>query len=189
MAEVRDIAGEVGLEARFIDQAAASLTLTAEGAYTGLLGGPMRTQIGETFDRPLTDGEQMEVVEAVRGLLNHHGRIKEVMGSVEWNTVGRMTQVMVTVTSTDHDSSIRVSNDASGLAALTWVGSITAGLVMGGVAITALDPSSLLMTASLLGTGGAIGLGVARTIWSRTTKVLRRKSERLRDEIVQRLNP
>lgn len=186
LAEVRDIAGEVGLEARFIDEAAASLALSPAETPAGLLGGPIMSQVGRSLDRPLTGGEQMELVEAVRSMLNHHGKVKEVMGAVEWKSVGRLDEMMVTITSSDNDSSVRVHTDASGLAALTWVGSITAGLVAGGMAVEVLDPSSILMTASLIGTGGAVGIGVARTIWSRATKALRRKSERLLDEITRR---
>lgn len=187
LAEVRDIAGEVGLEARFIDQAAASLALARADTRRGLLGGPITTQMDETFQRPLTDGERMELVDVVRGALNHHGEVSEVMGAVEWKSVGRVDRMTVTITSSDETSSVRIFHDASGLAALTWVGSITSGLILGVAAVGALDPSSLLMTAFILGAGGAMGIGAARTIWSRATKAIRRKSERLRDEIARRL--
>ncbi|MEE2900413.1 MAG: hypothetical protein VX815_18275 [Gemmatimonadota bacterium] len=45
---VRDIAEEVGVEARYIDQAAESLLLDPPGRRSGLLGGPLTHHVGDT---------------------------------------------------------------------------------------------------------------------------------------------
>jgi hypothetical protein len=188
LAEARDIAGEVGLEPEFIDRAAASLALIPPETNAGLLGGPLAIHLAETLDRPLTEAERLGVIDVVRRVLAHEGHTSEVMGSVEWRSVGRIDGIMVTVDSSEESASVRVVDNLSGIAALTWIGSITAGLVAGFLTIEALHPTSLLVSASILGAGGSAGVGLARAVWSRTTKAFRKKVERLRDEIERHLS-
>ncbi len=186
---IRDIAQEVGLEPRFIDRAAAAIARDVTVGKPGLLGGPLSHHLGDTFARSLTDGERTELLDVIRGVLRHEGVTNEVMGSLEWKTVGRMDQLTVTITSSDERVAVRVVSDASGLAALTWVGSIVTGLVVGGIVVSALQPASLLVAASILAAGGTAGVGVARAIWSATTGAFRRRAERLREEITRYLSP
>ena len=122
-----------------------------------------------------------------RRVLNHQGEMREVMGSLEWKTVGRVDQLSVTVNSTDESVSVRVFDDLSGVAALTWVASLTAGLVSAGIVVDSLQPDSMMVTASILGAGTTAGLGVARTIWSSASKAFRRRADRLREEISRHL--
>lgn len=185
---VRDIAHEVGLEPRFVDQAAATLAHDPAAGKPGLLGGPLTHHLGDTFPRTLGEAEQLELLDVIRGVLRHHGEVSEVMGSLEWKTVGRMNQMRVTINSSDESVAVRLFNDLSGLAALTWVGSIVTGLVAGGIVVDSLQPASLLVAASILGAGGTLGMGVARTIWSATTRVFRGRAERLREEIARYLS-
>ncbi len=187
MEAVRDIAGEVGLEPRFIDQAVASLAHDAAVKEFSLLGGPLTHHLGDTFARTLTDAERIEVLDVIRGALKHQGAVNEVMGSLEWKTVGRMAQTTVTINSSDESVAVRVFGDLTGIAALTWVGSIAAGLAAGGIIVNSLQPDSLLVGAAIVGAWGAVGAGVARTIWSATTRAFRRRSERLREEIARYL--
>ena len=184
---VRDIASEVGLEPRFVDQAAASLAHDPAVKKHSLLGGPLTHHLGDTFARTLTDAERIELLDVIRGVLKHQGEVNEVMGSLEWKTVGRMNGMTVTINSNDESVAVRVFNDLSGIAALTWVASIATGLVAGGIVVDSLQPASLLVAASILGAGGTVGLGVARTIWSATTRAFRRRAERLREEIARYL--
>ena len=121
---VRDIAQEVGLDPRFIDQAAASLAHDPDVREPSLLGGPLTHHLGDTFARTLTDAERNELLDVIRGVLKHQGATHEVLGSLEWKTVGRIDQLTVTITASDERVAVRVLSDVSGLAALTWVGSI-----------------------------------------------------------------
>lgn len=184
---VRDIAGEVGLEPRFIDQAVASLAHDAAVEEFSLLGGPLTHHLGDTFARTLTDAERIELVDVIRGVLKHQGEVNEVMGSLEWKTVGRMAQRTVTINSSDESVAVRVFGDLTGIAALTWVASIATGLAAGGIIVDSLQPASLLVGAWILAGWGAVGVGVARTIWSATNRAFRRRTERLREEIARYL--
>ena len=183
---VRDIAQEVGLEPRFVDQAAASLALDPATKGLKLLGGPRSHHVSDTFARTLTAAQQVELLDVIRGAVRHSGEVREVMGSLEWRTVGRMSQTTVTINSDDDSVAVRVFNDLSGIAVLTWVPAIVIGLGVGGIVVDTLQPS-LLVTVSILGVAAAVGAGVARTIWSATTGFFRGRTERLRDEIARHL--
>jgi hypothetical protein len=80
---VREIAEEVGLETRFIDQAAASLLRDPPGTGPGLLGGAVTYRVQDTFARTLTRAQQVELLDVVRGALQHQGEIRDVMGAAE----------------------------------------------------------------------------------------------------------
>lgn len=185
---VREIGQEVGLEARFVEQAAASLEYDPFVKEPSLLGGPHRHHLGDTFARTLTDVERVELLDVIRGVQENDGKVNEVMGSLEWRSVGRMTGMTVTINSNDERVVIRVVNDLSGIAALTWIASIVTGLAAGGLIVAALPPASLVVTGAILGAGGTAGVGVARTIWSATTRAFRRRAERLREEIARYLS-
>jgi hypothetical protein len=127
------------------------------------------------------------VIDVARRSVNRHGEMREVMGSLEWKTVGRVNQLSITVNSTEEGVSVRIFDDVAGIAALTWVASMAAGLVSGGLIVNSLQPDSIVVEASILGAGATAGFGVARAIWSATTKLLRRRAERLREEITAHL--
>ena len=180
---VHEIAEEVGLERRFVEEAAASLAYDPVPAGVGVLGGPTSHQLGGAFARQLTDSERVELLDVIRGISGHEGEVREVMGALEWTSVGRMTRTTVTIDSSADAVAVRVRRDVSGLAALTWIGSITTGLIAGGVVAGALQPASFVVAASIVGTGGMIGVALARSIWSRASRGLRDHAERLRDGI------
>ncbi len=109
------------------------------------------------------------------------------MGSIEWRTVGRMSQTTVTIHSDDEGVAVRVFRDLSGIAALTWIPPITIALLVGGIVVESMQPS-VLVGVSILGIAGTVGVGLARTVWSVTTKFFRGSTERLREEIAKYLS-
>lgn len=185
--EVREIASEVGLEPRFIDQAAMVLADDLAVEAPGLFGGALTQEAQGTVQHLLTDTERIELLELVRGKANPRGKVQEMSGSLEWQSVGRITRTTVSINSASESVTLRVHGDASGLAALTWLGSIGVGLAAGAGLLGALQPDSVFVAASMVGAGGVLGAGAARTIWSATTRSLRRRVQRIRDELVQSL--
>ena len=176
---VHEIAEEVGLETRFIDQAAASLLQDPPGKGSGLLGGAVTYRVQDTFARTLTQAQRVELLDVVRGALHHQGEIRDVMGAAEWSSVGLPSRTTVTVHSHDDSVSVRVFTDLSGVALAIWLPPILISLVVGAVII-----KSLVLLPVIV----AVGVGVARTIWSATAKFFRRRTERLREEIASYLS-
>ena len=183
IAEVREIGSEVGLERRFIDQAADDLALES----SGLFGGALTQQAQGTFQHVLTEAERIEILDVVRATLKQRGEVHEVAGAVEWKSVGRIARTTVTINATSESVALRVHSDASGVAALTWLGTIGAGLAAGAGLVGALQPESVLAVVSIVGAGGLAGVGVARTIWSATTRAFRGRVQRIRDELARSL--
>jgi len=184
---VRDIAREVGLEARFVDQAAASISDGPRVKRPNLLGGPLTHTVKDTFDRTLSDAERIELLDVIREVVKKQGVISEVMGTLEWKTVGDLHSTSVSIHSTDQGVGVRVFKDLSGAAALTWIGSIIAGLGPAFAILDSLQSPSDVVIFSTLGAGLAVGFGIGRTIWSITTKAIHRRTERLREEMARYL--
>jgi len=187
IAEVREIASEVGLERRFIDQAVMSLADDLALEASGLFGGALTQQAQGTVQHVLTEDERIEILDMVRATLKQRGEVQEVSGALEWQSVGRMTRTTVTINAVSESVGLRVHCDASGVAVLTWLGTIGAGLAAGAGLVGALQPDSVLAAASIVGAGGVVGVGLARTIWSATTQTLRRRVQRIRDELARSL--
>ncbi len=179
---VRDIAEEVGVEARYIDQAAESLLLDRPGRRSGLLGGPLTHHVGDTYARALTQSQRAELVDVIRQALRHPGEVRDVMGSIEWRSVGQLGRTKVTIHAHKESVSIRVFGDLSGLAAGIWGASMLASMILGSVVVDIVHPT-FLGALPILGAAAVVGAGVARTLWSATTKFFRRRTERLREEL------
>jgi len=179
---VRDIAEQVGLDSRFIDQAAASLLHDLPGGDSGLLGGSTSYLVQDDFTRTLTRSQQAELLDVIRACLRNQGVVRDVVGSVEWTSVGQSTRTRVTVGADEERVSIRVFTDLSGVAAMTWVVTIVSSLGGAAIIVDLVQPS-FLAALPIFGIAGVVGVGVARTIWSTTRKLFRRRTERLREEI------
>jgi hypothetical protein len=179
---VRDIAEEVGVEARYIDQAAESLLLDPPGRRSGLLGGPLTHHVGDTYARALTQSQRAELVDVIRQTLRHPGEVRDVMGSIEWRSVGQLGRTKVTIHAHKESVSIRVFADLSGLAAGIWGASMLASMILGSVVVDIVHPT-FLGALPILGAAAVVGAGVARTLWSATTNFFRRRTDRLREEL------
>lgn len=184
---VRDIAEEVGLDSRFIDQAAASLLKDLPGGDPGLLGGSTTYLVQDDFARTLTHSQGAELLDVIRASLRNQGVVKDVMGSVEWSSVGQLDRTTVTMHSHDERVSIRVFTDLSGMASMIWVVTVVSSLGGAAIIVDLVQPS-FLAALPIFGIVGAVGVGVARTIWSATRKLFRRRTERLRGEIASYLS-
>jgi hypothetical protein len=101
------------------------------------------------------------------------------MGAAEWSSVGLPSRTTVTVHSHDDSVSIRVFTDLSGVALAIWATTLFISFVVGAAVLSSLPLVAVAM---------AVGVGVARTIWSATSKFFRRRTERLREEIASYLN-
>jgi hypothetical protein len=179
---VRDIAEEVGLHSRFIDQAAALLLPALPEEDPGLLGGVMTYLVEDDFACTLTRAQRAKLLDVIRAALRNQGVVRDVMGSVEWTSVGQSNRTTVTVDTHHEGVSVRVFTDLSGVAAMTGVVTIVSLLVVAGIIVDSMQPTFLAALA-IFGIAGTAGVGLTRTIWSATRKFFRRRTERLRGEI------
>lgn len=187
---LREIAVEVGIDPRFVEEAALSLRYDAppSGPVSRLTGGPIRHEVGGTVQPPLTTSARSELVDRLRRDTGHEGEVREVMDSVEWATVGRLIKTTVAIRTGEDGTDVRVRMDASGAAAFTWLGSVGFGVLVGGIVATSIEPATTMGLVSMLGIGGGLGAGLARGVWARVSRSIRERAEKLRDELVRPLS-
>lgn len=183
--EVREIAAAVGVAPRFVEQAARSLRVGERHTISrAVLGASFRHEVRRAVPRQLNPSARSEVLDLIRVEMGHEGKVRELLDSVEWSTVGRTTTTTVALRDRDGETEVQVRMDASGLAAFTWLGSIGLGVLAGGAIVSVVDPATTLGVVGILGAGGGLGVGLARATWSRVGRLLRDRAQRLRDDVI-----
>jgi hypothetical protein len=120
------------------------------------------------------------VVEAIRRVTGHQGKVTEVLDSLEWETVGELSQIHVTVTPLEGQTTVRVLANQEMTGALTYFLSGVVGLIGMGIIGAITEPTSAVGITSLV--AGCLGGAflTSRTIFKSSTTRLRLK---LRDLI------
>ena len=184
VAELRAIAGEVGISPQLVEQAAKRFDITETPASRTYLGLPISVARTVELDRKLSEEEWDRLVVDLRETFEARGKLR-VEGSLRQWTNGNL-QALLEPTPSGHRLRMRTTKgDARGM--------ITGGLIMVGAAALALigslvgegfaDPGKLSSLA-MLGTGGAamFGLGAFRLpSWAR---LRRQQMEEIADRLV-----
>jgi hypothetical protein len=182
--ELRDIAREIGVDPELVTVAANQLPSAGQGALARFLGGTFTHDIRLVRQPALSPDQLQGMIMAIRSAMEHQGKTGEVMGSLEWTTVGEVSQVAVTATSHEGGTTIHVIADRTGSAILTTVGSVGLGVFAAAITGAILEPG-VTGGMAVMGAGLAGGAMLSRSIWQRTSRGFRRKLARL-DEAIQR---
>ncbi|UCC72998.1 MAG: hypothetical protein JSV86_00045 [Gemmatimonadota bacterium] len=115
------------------------------------------------------------VVDAIRRVTGHQGKVSEVLGSLEWQTVGETSQIHVTVTPREGQTAVRVLANRGPTGALLYFLLGVAGLISMGVIGAIIQPTTVVGIASLV--AGCLGGSflTSRTIFKSTTTRFRSK--------------
>jgi len=176
--ELRDIAREIGVDPELVTAAANQLPAAGQGHLARFLGGTFTHDIRLVHEPVLSPDQLQGLIMAIRSAMEHQGRTREVMGSLEWTTVGEVSQVAVTATPNEGGTTIHVIADRTGSAILTTVGSLGLGVFAAAITGAILEPG-LAGGLAVMGAGLAGGGIMARAIWQRTTRGFQRKLARL----------
>lgn len=103
------------------------------------------------------------ILEQIRKAVEHQGEASEVLGGMEWKTVGELSAISVNITPRGDETSVQIVGDRGGAGALTFTMPMAAGAILMGALGGAIDPETIAGGISLaVGTlGGAFLL--ART--------------------------
>lgn len=172
--ELRDIAREIGVDPDLVTEAASQLRVAGSGAFARLFGGSVRHDIRLVHDAALSPDQLQDLAMAIRSAMEHQGRAQEVMGALEWTTVGEVSQVAVTARTRAGRTSVHVIADRAGSALVTTVGSVALGAFVAAITGAILEPG-VLGGVALMGAGLVGGAAMARAIWQRTTHGFQRK--------------
>ena len=185
LAEIRQVAREVGIDPATVARAAAALPTRKRDRLTAILGGPLHYRLEATMPRRASDADLGRILQSIRRAAGRQGRATQVLDSVEWRTSGERegSQLFVTVTTGDYGTTVEVTGDRQSTAALLYLVPGVAGMIV-----------SLIVGASLEAgwTAGGVIAGLlggvfllSRTIWSHTGRAFSRKLEDIRDAAVQ----
>jgi hypothetical protein len=187
LAEMQAAARDVGIDPALVARAADLLPFRAT-TVERLLGGPTRFRLSGSTPAVPGPEELAHVLDRIRGELGIPGRAQSELGGLTWESVGQPSQLHVTLSPGSDGTEVRVAVNRDVAFILTYFMSVTAGLVSAGVAGAVVDPSSVATGTLILGSGAAGGLGVARLLWGRSTRIIRDRASRLMDLIVSTLS-
>jgi len=181
-----EIASEIGVDREFVERAALELG-NRSATQSPFWGGPSVYESQLSTQWQFSSDELLRLIDVVRGSTQHQGSVKEVLGSLEWKTVGEVNEIAVTATSQEQGTSIRVIGNRGAAATLTWGFSVAGGFVAAGITGAFLSPDSLLVGIGILATGGTAGLGLGRALWARSTRKFQQRFMNLREDISRHL--
>ena len=173
LGEIQAIAREVGLDPALVERAASVLPTAGEGRAARVFGGPDAYQLEYSASGEVPKEDFAKLVDAIRRATGHQGEATEVLGSLEWKTVGQVSQVHVTVSRREGRTHVRVIADRGGAAFLTYFVSTFGWLVGMGISGAVLEPSTAPAVIALVAAAVGGAFVTARTLWKTTTSRFR----------------
>jgi len=182
---IQEIAGEVGIRPEVVAEAAA---LVARGnADLGAAQSSSDKFRLELFQPGAPTDEQLaELPSVIRRVMEHQGRVSDVLGSIEWSTVGQVSQVAVVIRKSENGTQVEIVADRSGAGVLTVLPTMLGGFLLGAIGQAALDPG-VAGTIAVMGAGFATGAVAAVSIWRRNTKRFKQRMRRLAEALREAL--
>lgn len=187
LAEIRSIASEAGIDPEAVTRAASLLgTFQWEerpGLAESILGGPSKYHLDCEVPGALPPEEMSRILEQIRRAAEHQGEASEVLGGVEWKTVGEVSAINVNISPRGDSTSIQIVGDRSGAGAIIFTFPMAGAAIMIGVLGATFEPTSVAGIVSLI--AGALGGGfmTARTLWATTSRKFRNRLAHLMDTV------
>jgi len=185
--EMQSIAREVGIDPEAVTRAASVLGTMEWGEKAGLaaaiLGGPSKYHLDCEVPGRLPPEEMGRVLEVIRRVAEHQGDASEVLGGVEWKTVGDLNALNVNVSPRGNRTSIQIVGDRSAAGALSFTFPMAAAAVLIGGLGAVFEPTTFAGISALI--TGLLGSGfmVSRTLWSRGSKKFRTRMTKLMEAV------
>ena len=185
--EIQSIAREAGIDPRAISRAAALLgSLEWEerkGLAAAIFGGSGSYHLSFEVPGRLPPEEYRRVLELIRRILEHQGEASEVLGGVEWKTVGELSAVNVNISPQGDSTSIQIVGDRGGAGALTFIFPMAGSAILVGALGGVLQPDTAAGIVGLV--AGILGGGFvfARTLWVSSGRKFHKRLTRLMDSL------
>lgn len=171
--EIQAVATEIGLDPTLIERAASLLPKREVSRLARVFGGPSVYQMEYSAAEEISREDFGKIVDAIRRAAGHQGQVSEVLGALEWNTVGELSQIHVTVSPRDGQTAVRVLANRGPAGALTFIFPGLAGLLGFVISGAITEPSTAIDILSLAAIAMSGAFLTARTIWKTTTSRFR----------------
>ena len=181
--EMKSIAAEVGLDPALVERAT-SLLPRESGSSTleRLIGGPTKFRLEHVVRGRIDEDDVPMVALAIRSGAEQHGTLETNAAGIEWSSVEETARMYVTVTGEGDSTRVVVTGDRQGGLVVTGIlGGLATTMVGIGVlvALEGLDVGSAAIGWPIfLGSIGA-SLATARAIWSRGTRSMKVRLQRI----------
>ena len=185
--EIRSIAAEAGIDPEAVTRAASLLGALdwdeREGISGIIFGGPSKYHLEFEVPGRLRDGDLGRILGEIRRAWEHQGEVSEILGGVEWKTVGELSAVTVNISPRGESTAIQIVGDRGGAGAVTFIFPMMGAAILVGALGATFEPTSFAGIASLItGTLGA-GFLTARTLWGTGTRKFKERLTRLMDSV------
>ena len=192
LAEIQQIASEVGIAPVHVAAAAAEITQHVPIPVVGALGAPTAFRFERWLDGEIPRSAIGELFDVARHLVGLQGQVTEVLDTVEWRARAGLGATVVSVARRSGRTQISVHITRADSAALV-VGTTTAGGIVGATAIgaalatSAIAAGPLAIAAAAVVSVGWAGVGsfaAMRGIWRRAARPWPEKVQALGKELV-----
>jgi hypothetical protein len=185
--EIQSIASEAGIDPEAVTRAASVLgALEWEergGLAAAIFGGSSKFHLDCEVQGRIPPEEMGRILEEIRRAAEHQGEASEVLGGVEWKTVGELSAINVNISPRGGRTSVQVVGDRGPAGGVTFIFPMAGSAILVGALGAGLEPTSVAGIVSLVvGTLGA-GFLTARTIWAAGNRKFRRRLARLMDAV------
>ncbi len=183
LAELREIAREVGINPEAIDVAASELGLHADYPKATWLGPPSTRKATRMLAAHLCEEDLKLLVRAVERRLKRAGLVSEAFGQVRWVSVSAQLTTEVAITAGEKQARIDVEQHyPSRMRPLLHLIPGALGVT---IAVSLGAPAGLIgapLLALAMG-GGVVGVGIGRTVWHLVAMESKRSTKKLADEL------
>ena len=166
LAEINEIASEVGIDQEFVAEAVAELQRPR--ARSNWLGAPTRFHEEQSVPRKLTPDEISELLDQARAEMGLHGEVHQVFDGVELRVRSSLGASILTMGPRGEGTRIALTTERLDQAVVIGFGSVGIGFLtaLGGVAIALNVTNSALLASAIVAGSGLAGTVVsARVLW------------------------
>lgn len=183
--ELKEIAGEVGIDPAMITRAVAELQGRRGLEPTSLLGPATVNRQIRALPRELTRDELGDLVRLVDQRVPAQGTVAEALGAVRWNAPGKFLSRLVSMEPSRGETVIRVEERYSDRFRGALHGIPTAYAAMIGWVLGLEAVGGVLAGVLLGGLMGAAGWAVAGVVWHEISRRSQRRVHVLADELTK----
>lgn len=170
LAELRQIAEEAGIDARFVDIAASGVSTPVEEDWHWLAGGPMKWHAEQSVDTTLEESDFERVLLAIRSVMGQRGELTEVFGRMEWSHDDGVGPVIIGISSRDGTTDIDITATRSGEAGLVFGLILPFGGIFGGAALSSILGITGAGSLAMIGLSAGAFYAGTRLFWKARSK-------------------
>lgn len=187
LAEIQEIAAEVGIDAPFVSEAVAELERPRP--RVGWLGAPTRFHDERNVAGSLGSNEVGELLDQARAELGLHGEVRQVFDGVELRLRSALGTSILTVGPRKDGTRIALTTERLDQAVAIAIGSVAIGLLaaLGGVSIAINVTDNALLASAIVAASAIAGTVVsARALWFGVAERWRRRTQSIVNALAER---